>query len=243
MLVLVPSPLSQTAPCLPILNADLPLVRNIRTWVVENAKPARAALAIIGMPVAINTLTLLEAAHCTHEQRDALLKASTADTPLGIMSDAGCPGIADPGTDWVLRAHQLNIPVQPLVGPSSPTLALMASGLPGQCFVFHGYPPIQAQECMAWIHSTQHRPSGSGKPAKPCTHIAIETPFRNTRFLKTLIQTLDSKSLLCIAQDLHGQKARILTYTIGQWQQHEQEENPALDLGKTPCIFLWQHPA
>ena len=244
MLVLVPSPLSQTTPQLPVLAADLPLVHSIRTWAVENAKPARAALANLGMQVPIHTLALHEMQTCTAKQRDILIQASSAEAPLGIISDAGCPGIADPGSDWVQRAHQLNIVVRPLVGPCSPTLALMASGLSGQHFTFHGYPPIAQDACAAWLQSTMHKTQtnqASTKAAPLCTHIAIETPFRNIKFFQTLLQTLAPHALLCLAWNLHSQTEQVRTQSVSSWRStHEQT---CLKINKIPCIFLWQHPS
>ena len=125
MLYLVPSPLSQKTPKQPLLEADLALVRQCNTWLVENAKPARAALGLFNMPVAIRDLQILEIAQLNPQQRHDVIQRCKAGDPIAVMSDAGCPGVADPGAEIVALAHRLECPVHPLVGPSSILLALM----------------------------------------------------------------------------------------------------------------------
>ena len=136
MLYLVPSPLSQKTPKLSVMAADLPKVQSCKTWLVENAKPARAALAQFEMPLPIRELELHEISKMDTAQRRTAIERCKQGEPIGILSDAGCPGVADPGSEIVALAHQSGCPVHPLVGPSSIVLALMGSGLNGQNFHF-----------------------------------------------------------------------------------------------------------
>ncbi|WP_370264229.1 SAM-dependent methyltransferase [Limnobacter sp.] len=228
MLILVPSPLSQIGPCLPVLQQDLPLVQSCRTWVVENAKPARAALGLINMPVPIRELELHEMAQVQAPEMFALLGRAAAGEPIALMSDAGCPGVADPGAQWVRKAHELGCPVHPLVGPSSLLLALMASGMNGQQFKFNGYPPVDAAARDAWIRNSEKE-----SRQQNCTQLAIETPFRNDRLLDALCKVLHPSTLLCLAWDLTGPGQTIKSQTVAQWRK--KPEAP----GKQPCLFLW----
>ncbi|HEY1058749.1 MAG TPA: SAM-dependent methyltransferase [Limnobacter sp.] len=228
MLLLVPSPLSQKTPSLPLLQADLPLVRGISTWVVENAKPARAALALLGMEKPIRQLTLLELATLDKTERVRLLNQASPEAPIGLMSDAGCPAVADPGAELVQLAHDLNCPVHPLVGPSSIVMTLMGSGLNGQRFTFHGYPPVDASARDAWIATTEKT-----SKSQACTQLAIETPFRNERLIEALLKVLSPTTRLCVAWDLTGAEARIVTKQVADWRR--QAPSP----GKFPCMFAW----
>ncbi|MCQ8895917.1 SAM-dependent methyltransferase [Limnobacter humi] len=228
MLILVPSPLSQKTPTLPLLQADLPLVRRISTWVVENAKPARAALALMGMDRPIRELNLIELATLDEGTRTSLLRQATAEAPIGLMSDAGCPAIADPGADLVRLAHDLQCPVHPLVGPSAILMTLMGSGLNGQCFTFHGYPPVDPNARDAWLAATEKT-----SKIQTCTQLAIETPFRNERLIEALLKILSPSTRLCVAWDLTGAEMRMQTKRVADWRK--QAPSP----GKFPCMFAW----
>lgn len=228
MLYLVPSPLSQKTPKPSILSADLPLVQQCKTWLVENAKPARAALGHFDMPVAIRDLEILEIAQLNLQQRQELLERCKAGEPIAVISDAGCPGVADPGAEIVALAHQLGCAVFPLVGPSSILLALMGSGLNGQNFRFHGYPPLEPAQRDAWIKQTERE-----SKVQKCTQMVIETPFRNEKLIEALLKQLSDNTLLCAGWDLTGDEQFIQTKTIAQWKK--QAPTP----GKLPCLFLW----
>lgn len=228
MLYLVPSPLSQKTPKTPILGADLPLVQHCKTWLVENAKPARAALAQFNMPVPIRELQILEIAQLNPQQRQDVVQRCKAGEPVAVMSDAGCPGVADPGAEIVALAHRLECPVHPLVGPNSILLALMGSGLNGQNFRFHGYPPVEPGQRDTWIKQTER-----DSKAQQCTQIVIETPFRNEKLIEALLKQLSDSTLLCIGWDLTGDEQHIQTKTVGQWKKR------APTPGKLPCLFLW----
>lgn len=228
MLYLVPSPLSQKTPKQPVLAADLLLIQRCKTWLVENAKPARAALGHFALPVAIRELNILEIAQLSPQQRQLIIEQCKAGEPVAVMSDAGCPGVADPGAEIVALAHRLDCPVHPLVGPSSILLALMGSGLNGQNFRFYGYPPLEPTQRDTWIKQTE-RDSKTQK----CTQIVIETPFRNEKLIDALLKHLSNETLLCVAWDLTGDEQNIRTKTVAQWRKHP----PAP--GKAPCLFLW----
>lgn len=228
MLYLVPSPLSQKTPKLPLLEADLPLVRQCNTWLVENAKPARAALGHFNMPTAIRDLQIFEIAQLNPQQRQDIVQRCKAGEPIAVMSDAGCPGVADPGAEIVGLAHRLGCPVHPLVGPSSILLALMGSGLNGQNFRFYGYPPLDPGQRDAWIKQTERE-----SRTQRCTQIVIETPFRNDKLIEALLKQLSDSTLLCIGWDLTGDEQQIQTKTVEQWKKRMPTP------GKSPCLFLW----
>lgn len=228
MLYLIPSPLSQKTPKLPVLAADLYLVQQCKIWLVENAKPARAALGHFSMPLAIRDLEILEIAQLSPQLRQNLLERCKAGEPVAVMSDAGCPGVADPGAEIVALAHRLGCPVHPLVGPSSILLALMGSGLNGQNFRFYGYPPLEPALRDTWIKQTE-----KDAKAQKCTQMVIETPFRNEKLIEALLKQLSAETLLCVAWDLTGDEQQIHTRTVAQWRK----QPPAP--GKAPCLFLW----
>lgn len=229
MIVLVPSPLSQSKPTLSVLTADLPIVQACRTWLVENAKPARAALQFFDMPVPIRELEILQIQDLNAAQRAELIRKAKSGLPLAVMSDAGCPGIADPGAEIVALAHEHDCPVLPLIGPSSILLGLMSSGLNGQNFHFHGYPPLQTDERAKWIIESEKR-----SKTERSTQIVIETPFRNQKLLEALLEKLAPSTLLCIGRDLSGEHQLIKTQTVATWKKQVPE------LGKHPTLFLWQ---
>lgn len=228
MLYLVPSPLSQKTPKQSVMGADLPRVQSCCTWLVENAKPARAALAHFDMPLPIRELQLHEISKLDATQRRELIDRCKQGEPMGILSDAGCPGVADPGSEIVALAHDMNCPVHPLVGPSSILLALMGSGLNGQNFHFHGYPPLDPTSREAWIKQSDRDSKTHG-----CTQMVIETPFRNEKLIDALLKNLGTNTRLCMAWDLTGEEEYIQTKTVAQWKK--QVPNP----GKLPCLFLW----
>jgi 16S rRNA (cytidine1402-2'-O)-methyltransferase len=149
-------------------------------------------------------------------------------TNIGVLSESGCPGVADPGALAVDFAHKKNIRVIPLVGPSSILLALMASGLNGQQFAFHGYLPIDAKEVAQKIKSLEKEST-----QKKQTQIFIETPYRNNQLLKHLLDSLHPSTYLCIAVDLNGKNEFVKTKTISEWKK----DVPLLP--KEPAVFLF----
>jgi 16S rRNA (cytidine1402-2'-O)-methyltransferase len=147
---------------------------------------------------------------------------------VGVISEAGCPGVADPGALAVNFAHQNDIQVIPLVGPSSILLALMASGLNGQRFAFHGYLPIDAKECARAIQEFERESRHKNQ-----TQIFIETPYRNNHIKNLLLKNLKHDTLLSIAQDLTGKQEKVVTLPIKKWNLTQ------LEMPKSPAVFLF----
>ncbi len=158
---------------------------------------------------------------------DTFRKKLKENKTIGIISEAGCPGVADPGQALVAIAQQMNVEVKPLVGPNSILLALMASGMNGQQFQFHGYLPVDNQQRIKAIKDLE---AGSAK--KKCTQIFIETPYRNNQLIEALLKNCNLSTKLCIAVDLTGKKEWLKTKTITDWQK----EKP--DIHKRAAIFL-----
>jgi 16S rRNA (cytidine1402-2'-O)-methyltransferase len=189
-------------------------IRGLRRFVVENAKSARAFLGTLGMPV---QELLIE------EIGDNRL---TGDD-VGLLSEAGCPAIADPGAKLVEAAHAAGYRVVPLVGPSSIVLALMASGLEGQRFAFCGYLPREPVARKKRIKELEHRSRREDE-----TEIFIETPYRNDALLGALLETCAETTRVCVAADLTLLTESIISKTVRAWRQ----SRPAL--GKRPAVFL-----
>lgn len=158
---------------------------------------------------------------------DTFIKKLKENKNIGIISEAGCPGVADPGQVLVEIAHQMNVEVKPLVGPNSILLALMASGMNGQQFQFHGYLPIDNHQRIKAIKNLE---AESAK--KKCTQIFIETPYRNNQLIEALLKNCNPSTRLCMAVDLTGKQEWIKTKTILDWQKQKP------DIHKRPAIFL-----
>ena len=146
---------------------------------------------------------------------------------MGVISEAGCPAVADPGADVVAIAQRKGLKVVPLVGPSSIVLSVMASGFNGQSFAFNGYLPIEPGERAKRLRQLEQRAYAEGQ-----TQIFIETPYRNNRLVEDILRTCRPQTRLCIAADITCPGEYIRTRTLKQWQGHVP------DLGKRPCIFL-----
>jgi 16S rRNA (cytidine1402-2'-O)-methyltransferase len=195
----------------------------LRVFTVENAKSARAFLNDVGMPCPIQELEISALEESTSKE----IKALKAGTSIGLLSEAGCPAIADPGASLVEAAHREGIQVVPLVGPSSIVLALMASGLEGQRFAFCGYVPREAEDRKKRLKEIEAR---SRKEHE--TQIFIETPYRNDALLAAVLESCGSETQLCVASDLTLHSESIATRSIGQWRK----ARPAI--GKRPTVFL-----
>ena len=194
-------------------------VVSLSDFVVENAKSARAFLGALGMPVRDLSIKVIG------EERDPLAPLR-ARRSLGLLSEAGCPAIADPGAALVEQAHQEGFKVVPLVGPSSIVLALMASGLEGQRFAFCGYLPREAGARTKRIRELEQR----SKREKE-TEIFIETPYRNDALFVALLSSCNASTRLCVAADLTLPGESVITRTIGEWRG-------AAGPGKRPAVFL-----
>ena len=192
-------------------------IRGIKDFVVENAKSARAFLGALGMPVRELNIEVLGEDVSTHlKGRD-----------LGLLSEAGCPAIADPGAKLVEAAHAKGYRVVPLVGPSSIVMALMASGLEGQRFAFCGYLPREPADRKKRIKELEARSRREGE-----TEIFIETPYRNDALFAALLETCGETTRLCVAADLALPDETIRSQTIAGWRR-----GPAPP-GKRPAVFL-----
>lgn len=233
VLYAIPTPLGGTAAeALPASALDA--VRGVRDFVAENPKTARAFLASLKMPCPIAEISIVRLdEHTPADAVPALLAPLRAGRPLGLLSEAGCPAIADPGAALVEAAHREKFRVVPLVGPSSIVLALMASGLEGQRFSFCGYLPRDAKERARRIREIEQRSRREGE-----TQIFIETPYRNDVLIAALLEACAPSTKLCLASDLTLQSERVATRTIAEWRQS------AVKTGKRPTVFLLlaRHP-
>lgn len=205
------------------------VLKTIRYFLAEDIRTARRYFSSLKVFESIEALQFETLNKDTPESDVAgLMKPLLEGNDLGLVSEAGCPGVADPGALAVKYAHQKSIQVVPLVGPSSIILALMASGLNGQNFSFHGYLPIETREAARSIQEFERE---SGK--KNQTQIFIETPYRNNGLLQTLIHHLHADTALCVALDLTSAGEKIISRPIREWKQEP------IELPKVPAIFLF----
>lgn len=216
----------------------------LQHWIVEDAKTARAFLkaidALSPLSCTIQEMQMVEwrgIARNTKYGESAkpfdLLKPLIAGNNMGLMSEAGVPGVADPGAELVLAAHKLGAQVKPLIGPSSILLGLMASGLNGQHFAFQGYLPQGTQERSAKLKQLELE---SRKLQQ--TQIWIETPYRNTAMLMACINSLSPQTLLCLGVDLSLSSEMILTTSISEWRKRYPNEAACASLQNRPTVFL-----
>ncbi len=219
-------------------------IAKLKYWVVEDAKTARALLkAVDGISPLTCTIQEMQMSEWRGAARHAkygdsvkpadLLKPLMAGNNMGLMSEAGVPGVADPGAELVLAAHQLGAQVKPLVGPSSILLGLMASGLNGQRFAFQGYLPQDAHERSAKLKQLEAESRKLGQ-----TQIWIETPYRNTAMLTACINSLATEALLCLGVDLSLPTEMIVTLSIAEWRKRYPNEAACASLQNRPTVFL-----
>jgi 16S rRNA (cytidine1402-2'-O)-methyltransferase len=203
--------------------------QKLEHFVVETEKPARQFLSAIktAKPVRELSLNLLNE-HTQDKDLTALLTPLLAGHDVGLMSDAGCPGVADPGAKLVELAHKKNIKVVPFVGPSSILLSLMASGLNGQSFTFLGYLPVDKAARIAKLKEIEKRSLTHNE-----TQIFIETPYRNQQMLEALLSTCNANTRLCIACRVSLPDEMIVTKRVSEWKQ-----SVLPDLNKKPTVFL-----
>lgn len=229
-LYLIPTTLGETEP-LEVLPAPVKkLVERLDTYIVENEKTARRRIKKLVPEKKQSTLKFFALNKFTQpEELPGMLEACREGKDIGLISEAGCPGVADPGAEIVKLAHQQGIKVVPLVGPSSILLAMMGSGMNGQSFCFHGYLPIDKKERKQELKNLE-RISAERNQAQ----IFIETPYRNEKLLDDLKQILQNATRLCIACDLTLPTESILTKPISEWKKIKT------DLHKRPAIFIIQ---
>ena len=225
---LIPITLGDSEPLdvLPLLVKNT--ILSITDYIVENEKTARKFIKSICPEVAQSTLAMQTLnKHTPIEEHLRMLQACLKGRNLGIMSESGCPGVADPGAAIVKLAHELGIRVIPLVGPSSILLALMASGMNGQSFAFNGYLPIDKTEKKTALKNYEKRSADLNQ-----TQIFIETPYRNNKLLEDMLQTLQLSTYLCIASDITLSSEYIKTLRIQDWKKTK------IDLHNRPTIFI-----
>jgi len=204
------------------------IVKQCTVLFVENERTARRFLKKLDKDIVIDNYEWFTITN-DNPNTDSFRKKIKEEKTIGIISEAGCPGIADPGQQLVAIAQELNIEIKPLVGPNSILLALMASGMNGQQFRFAGYLPIKNPERNNAIKELE-----SESVKKNCTQIFIETPYRNNQLMEALLLICQPLTKLCIAVDLTGPTEFIKTKTVGEWRKSKP------DIHKRPAIFLLQ---
>ncbi len=203
------------------------IVMPLRRFVVEHPKSARQFLKTLGLPLQELEFDVLDE-HSKAEDLDRLARWLSSGDDVGLLSEAGCPAIADPGATLVSRAHRLGIRIVPLVGPSSIVLALMASGLNGQRFAFNGYLPQASAERDMRIRDLEERSRKLDQ-----TEIFIEAPYRNDQLFKALTANCKPETMLSLASDLTSPTEEIRAKSIGEWQRSLPPQ-----LHKRPTVFL-----
>lgn len=223
-LYLIPNRISFTAPAETLPQETLAAVRGCRRFLAENARSARAFLKAIGHPGPIAELSIAEIGHEPDPaQFDAWLAPVAAGEDAAVVSESGCPGVADPGAGIVARAHALGIRVRPMVGPCSILLTLMASGMNGQRFWFLGYLPIadneRAEALRALERASRAPHAGGGEVAFDGeTQLFIETPYRNNRMLEAMTEIFAPDTRITAAVDVTGDEESIRTLTAREWK-------------------------
>ena len=227
-LYLIPTTLGESAYDQVIPSFNNTILQEIDVFIVENIKTARRFIKKTAPDKIIDDLVFHEINKRTNlDMLPTFLKPIDEGKNIGVISDAGCPGVADPGADVVALAHQKNIKVMPLVGPSSILLSLMASGFNGQSFCFNGYLPKEQKDRVRKLKDLERMAI-----AQKQTQLFIETPYRNQHVLTDLLSTCNPNTKLCVAVDITMASEQIATKTIAEWK------NTTIDLNKRPCIFL-----
>lgn len=227
-LYLIPTPLGESGFEAGLPDFNLQILQRIDTFIVEELRTARRFLRKAGYLKDFDTVTFhLLNEHTPNNEADSMLKNAFSGQHVGLLSEAGLPCIADPGNIVVRLAHQKGIRVIPLTGPSSIMLALMASGLNGQNFVFHGYLPVKPDERTKALRELEYAISKGNQ-----TQIFIETPYRNLQMLESIVKTCKPSITLCIAADLILETEWIRSMPLNDWKRQKPE------LHKRPAVFL-----
>lgn len=227
-LYLIPVGLGDTDPVAVLPETTLAAIRGLRRFVAENPKSARRFLKATGYAHALretSIATLNE--HTAAQELPALIAPLLAGEDCGLMSEAGCPAVADPGVDLIRLAHARGVRVVPLVGPSAILLALMACGLNGQHFTFHGYLPVERAARERKLRELEETAVRTG-----AAQLFIETPYRNGAMLRTMLDHCGADTLLGIATDLTLPGESVATRTIAQWKKQPP------DLDRRPTVFV-----
>ena len=224
---MIPMTLGADNPNWVIPQEVLEKTKTIRVFIVENIKTTRRFLRSIDPTFPIDDSQFFELNKRTQpEELYSFIQPAMEGKDIGVFSEAGCPGVADPGSEIVKIAHQKNIQVVPFVGPSSILMGLMASGFNGQEFSFHGYLPKERKDRIQKLKAME-RNAYNGE-----TQIFMDTPFRNQNVLEDLLENLKETTKLCIAANITTEKERIETKTIQDWKKNK------INLDKIPVMFL-----
>lgn len=226
-LFLIPSPIGETNIDNILPKNNIVIISKLRLFITENIRTTRRFFVSIGLKEIIDLSEFIEINKHSNKKdiEEFIIKNSSND--IGLLSEAGVPCVADPGNFVVEIAQKNNFKIVPLIGPSSIILSLMASGLNGQAFTFHGYLPINQNEKKSYIKKIE-----SESIKKNITQIFIETPFRNNQIFKDLTDTCNDNTNLCIAYDITIESETIITKKIKDWKKNR------IDINKKPCIFL-----
>ena len=228
-LYLIPVPLGEVShqTCLPEYNRTI--VQKTKHFIVENIRSARRFLKAVDKTINIDELSFYELnKHTSPDDIHKYLSPLKAGQDVGIISEAGCPAVADPGSDIVALAQEAGYKVKPLVGPSSILMVLMASGFNGQSFAFHGYLPIDGGARSKRLKQLESRSREEHQ-----TQLFIETPYRNAKLFADILSACSPKTRLCVAAGITTEQEWICTRSLKAWKQ-----TGFPDLGKTPAIFL-----
>lgn len=227
---MVPCPIAddgEMARVLPEYNADI--VRSINYFVVENLRTGRRFLSRVGMGRPIDTLKMAELnEHTAPAEVEALIAPILAGEDCAMISEAGCPGVADPGAALAALCHRHGVRVVPLVGPSSILLALMASGMNGQSFAFNGYLPVKTPERQRALRNLERRARSEHQ-----SQIFIEAPYRNRQMLEAIVASCAADTRVTVAVDITAESERIVTRSVAEWRRAMPD-----DLHKRPAIFI-----
>lgn len=226
-LFLVPNTIGESTLIKVIPSEVIGIIRNLRVFATENPKNTRRFLKEIDKSIPIDDLVFLDLNEHSDKKQVEYCLSWLEKGDVGIISEAGCPGIADPGAELVALAQQKHYPVVPLVGPSSILLALIASGCNGQNFSFNGYLPVKENERAKALRHFEKQSAAENR-----TQIFIETPYRNMKLFQQMLSVLAPQTLLSIACDITTENEYIRTLTVREWKK----QTP--DLDKRPAIFI-----
>lgn len=228
-LYLIPCPIAETPPETVLPQENMRILASLDYFIVENVRSARRFISSCKTGVAIDSLEFAELnEHTRPEDLAGLVKPLLNGRNVGVISEAGVPGVADPGAEVAALCHRHGIRVVPLAGPSSIIMALMASGLNGQSFAFNGYLPVKPPERMKAIRAFEKRAQ-----AERQSQIFIETPYRNLKLFDDLLSACAPHTRLCVACDVTGEEEFIRTAAIKEWRSL-----PKPDINKRPAIFI-----
>ncbi|MCW3078323.1 MAG: SAM-dependent methyltransferase [Bacteroidetes bacterium] len=226
-LFLIPVPISETEGRRHMPEYNSEIVKGLKYFIVEDAKTARRFLKLFGYAPIDNAELFLLNEHTKTQNVSELIAPLLQGENMGLMSDAGCPGIADPGAEVVKRAHEKSIEVVPLIGPSSIVLSIMASGFNGQNFSFVGYLPIEKPDKTKRIKELEQLAVKNTQ-----AQFFIETPYRNEQLFETLLSVLSPQTLLFIGKDITSDNQFLKTRSVAEWNKSEKPQ-----LNKVPAVF------